>query len=432
MKVTEGIKPEDPYTTINVNELYSYDSKGERINRLFDNQGPAVMSSSENPTPQTSMATEPSTVSPVTPSGIREGSWVIVLIILASLGILIVVLFEFYIMYRLVGSQRTSGVSRRRTIWLGQLLMLGIFLCYLTLFAFVPHQTTVTCTLIRLGVGCSYALCFAVLLVKLMIILSSETIGYLKGIFQVIMLFFAWGVQLAVDIEWLILVNPEINQATGTCKQTIKEHVQSLVYVMFLIVFTTLLSIRTHRIVTNHREGFFIGLTAGFSIPLWAAWVLFGLIKNDRSFDDPIVAFALFANATIILFIMFFPKVRQLTSMGVEGIYAEDDKTDIATVLPPGSTYAGSTIIPKSQGPGSVTYVSTKQPIPDGSVILVNGGAYSEMGTIRRMPDHGVMNHSGAYSEMGTIRKIPDHGTMNHSGAYSEMGTLRNHTSELG
>ena len=62
----------------------------------------------------------------------------------------------------------------------------------------------------RFGLGCSYAMCFSILLVKLMIILSSKSVGYLKGIFQVLMFIFAWGVQIVVDVEWLILRPPEV------------------------------------------------------------------------------------------------------------------------------------------------------------------------------------------------------------------------------
>ena len=53
-------------------------------------------------------------------------------------------------------------------------------------------------------------MCFSILLVKLMIILSSKSVGYLKGIFQILMFIFAWGVQIVVDVEWLILRPAEV------------------------------------------------------------------------------------------------------------------------------------------------------------------------------------------------------------------------------
>ena len=71
-----------------------------------------------------------------------------------------------------------------------------------------------------------------------------------------------------------------------------------------------------------------------------------------------------------------FLQVRQLNSMGMEGIYAEDDVPD----------YAGSAILPPtmirtpSMAPGSIafgppSYASKTGP---GSIVLVNGGVYTE------------------------------------------------------
>ena len=282
------------------------------------------------PKPTTTTLATTTSQSPVSPTKstnnqaiVRTGSWIIALIVLAGLGILVVLVFEFYLMSKLIG---TPVVKEWRTMWLGQLLLFAIFLCYLTLFAFILVPTKATCGIIRFGIGGCYAMCFAILLVKLMIILSSKSIGYLKGIYQVLMFIFAWGVQLVVDTEWLILRPPEaVWMSTGedagewVCNNTFESTITSLTYVMFLIMVTTLIAVKAHGIITNHREGIFIGLAAGFSIPIWLAWTLVGSLNQNRTFQEPCLAFGLLANATLILFVMFLPKVRQLTSMGVEG-----------------------------------------------------------------------------------------------------------------
>ena len=56
--------------------------------------------------------------------------------------------------------------------------------------------------------------------------------------------------------------------------------------------------------------GIFIGLVAGFTIPVWIAWVLLGYL-NDSEWEDPAMAFGLLIVATLILFIMYLPKVSQ-------------------------------------------------------------------------------------------------------------------------
>ena len=152
---------------------------------------------------------------------------------------------------------------------------------------------------------------------------------------------------------------------------------------MFLILICTFIAIKTHGIITNHREGIFIGLVAGFTIPIWIAWVLLGLLNEDKAFRDPAMAFGLFLTATLILFVMFLPKVRQLNSMGVEGIYAEDDAPDgyAPSIIPPPSIIHTQTLgppPPPSVVAGSVIYGPPSYKSKPGSVVYLNGGVYSE------------------------------------------------------
>ena len=100
--------------------------------------------------------------------------------------------------------------------------------------------------------------------------------------------------QVAIDTQWLIMVPPHAVKATSNVGEDVwicnhftfrasggggpgavmrmsefvrnefENHVLSLVYVMFLILLTALLSLKAHGIVTNHRESVFIGISAGF------------------------------------------------------------------------------------------------------------------------------------------------------------------------
>ncbi|XP_055861744.1 metabotropic glutamate receptor 3-like isoform X2 [Biomphalaria glabrata] len=330
--------------------------------------------------------------------------WIIALGVLAGVGILSVIIFEIYILYKLLGTEMRN---KWRTMWLGQLLLFGIFLCYLVLFAYLPIPTKATCGITRFGVGVSYAFCFAVLLVKLMVILTSKSSdilvasdggspNYLKGIYQFLLFVFAVGVQIVIDVQWLITVPPEAikvmanngkemwicNHYTWEAGKTstlmssfvrtnFENHLMSLIYIMVMILITTILSLNAHGIITNHRESIFIGIAAGFSIPIWLAWGLIGGLNKDHAyseeFGDGCIAFGLLITATLILFSMFLPKVRQLVNMGVEGIYLEDDRETI---------YAGSVIMAPSsyrgKGPGSIIYVNNPG-IYNEPIIIGNG-----------------------------------------------------------
>lgn len=330
--------------------------------------------------------------------------WIIALGVLAGVGCVAVLVFEIYILFKLLGTR----IGRQwRTMWLGQLLLFGIFLSYLTMFAFLFIPTNTTCGIIRFGIGVSYAIIYSVLLVKLMVILTSTTTesiipgdiespNYLKGIYQFLMFIFAMGVQVVIDIQWLIQVPPEaIKVVTNGGEQAwicnhytwsvqhgwgdmsnfvrseFENHLLSLAYIMFLIIITTIVAMRAHGIITNHRESVFIGIAAGFSIPIWISWGLVGglnkTLPNGHQFGDACLAFGLFVVATLALFSMFLPKVRQLINMGVEGIYLEDDRD---------TYYAGSVIMaPPSykSRPSSVIYANTGGVYAD-PMIIGNGG----------------------------------------------------------
>ncbi|CAG5126096.1 unnamed protein product [Candidula unifasciata] len=354
--------------------------------------------------------------------------WIIALGVLAGLGILCVIVFEIYILYKLLG---TPTGSRWRTMWLGQLLLFGIFLCYLVLFAYLPIPTKATCGITRFGVGVSYAFCFAVLLVKLMVILTSkpsdvllpgdvETPNYLKGTYQFLMFIFAVGVQVVIDIQWLITVPPEAVKVTSNSgakvwicnhytweagssmsvmsafvRTEFENHLMSLIYIMIMILITTVLALKSHGIITNHRESIFIGIAAGFTIPIWLAWGLVGGLNKDHAyaheFGDACIAFGLLITASLILFAMFLPKVRHLVNMGIEGIYLEDDRETI---------YGGSVILAppsyKSKGSGSV-------------IVLNNQGIYSEPVIINGDPMATHLKHPGSvYSVPANYMKHPE------------------------
>ena len=317
--------------------------------------------------------------------------WIIAIGVLAGLGIVCVLVFEIYILYKLMG---TKIGKQWRTMWLGQLLLFGLFLCYLTLLAYIWTPTKATCCITRLGVGISYSVCFAVLLVKLMVLLTSksssdnlipgdmESPNYLRGIYQFLMFVFVVGVQVVIAVMWLIMVPPDAVQVTSNSGELVwicnhytwtiesgwnnmasfirtdfENHLISLTYIMVLILITAIVAMRSHGIITNHRESVFIGISAGFSIPIWIAWGLVGGLNKDheyaQEFGDASMAFGLFATATLIMFAMFLPKVRQLVNMGVEGIYLEDDRE---------TYYAGSVIMaPPSykSRPSSMVYVNS-------------------------------------------------------------------------
>ena len=105
-------------------------------------------------------------------------------------------------------------------------------------------------------------------------------------------LIFSGLVQVVIDAQWLITVPPEavkvisnsgeevwvcnhytfkasgslgaMTDMSNFVRNEFENHILSLVYIMFLILITTLLALNAHGIITNHRESVFIGIASGF------------------------------------------------------------------------------------------------------------------------------------------------------------------------
>ncbi|KAG8201847.1 hypothetical protein JTE90_027327 [Oedothorax gibbosus] len=250
----------------------------------------------------------------------RKESWVIPLVVLCTVNVTAILIFEVYVLYKSCGG--------RRHLFLGQVLLLGLLLSSLLGFAFVPTPTWFTCGLIRAGVGIAYALVFATLLVKCVFLLSLHVGVYLSSAYQGLLLFFAVTVQLVIAVQWLIyrpdnLVIIDEASCTAHCATGTSDTIASLSYNMLLMAGITILAIRARTVRENHRESLCIGLAMGLTIPLWIAWIVTSSVSSPEH-HDPCLAFGVVVTASIVFLVMFLPKGRQLASMGRGGAYTDD------------------------------------------------------------------------------------------------------------
>ncbi|XP_054710633.1 metabotropic glutamate receptor 2-like [Uloborus diversus] len=254
---------------------------------------------------------------PVTP---RKESWVIPLVVLCTINMTAIVLFEAYVLYKSCGS--------RRHLFLGQILLLGLFLCSLLGFAFVPSPNWFTCAITRAGVGLAYVMVFATLLVKCVFLLSLHIGVYLSAAYQGLLLFFAIAVQLVIAVQWLVYrpstaVLMDLASCSAICATPVSDTIASLSYNMLLLMGIVLLAIRARTVPENHGEAMYIGVAVGVTVPLWIAWTVTASVTNIRH-HDPCLAFGVVVTASVIFLVMFLPKARQLASMGRGGIYTDD------------------------------------------------------------------------------------------------------------
>lgn len=271
---------------------------------------------------------------------LRKEIWTLPVLISASISMFLMLVFEIFVLCK---ASRTT--PSRRHLFLGQMLLLGLFSCSALAALLTATPTPFTCATIRFGVGVSYALVFAALLVKCVFLISLNSGVYLPAPYQGLLLLFAVLIQIAINIQWLINTPPKIQNhhpllvtaATPLCNTPYIDILISLIYVVFLIVFVTILAIKSRGIRDNYRESTYIGLAIGFIIPMWLMWTLSGLVVIER-YRDGCLAVGLIVTSLIIFLVMFLPKGRQLAAMGKEGVYVEDREDRFSSLSRAGST----------------------------------------------------------------------------------------------
>ncbi|XP_008215692.1 uncharacterized protein LOC100679778 isoform X1 [Nasonia vitripennis] len=274
--------------------------------------GPAIVTSADDP------RIGPAPHQPL----LRQQSWALPLAALSAVAMLIMAGFEVFVLLK----ARAAAPSRRH-LFLGQALLLGLFLLAGLSAAASLTANPISCTAFRL-VGLPAALVFAALLVKCVFLLSLNSGVYLPAPYQALVLVFAVLVQVAIVGQWLYGEPPAVHQplklrldrspAISSCKTPIGQTVASLGYPGALLVAVTFLAIRARGVRDNYRESAFIGLAVGLALPIWLTSAI-GSIVAPESEREAWLAFGLLATAILVFLAMFVPKGRQLAALGREG-----------------------------------------------------------------------------------------------------------------
>lgn len=291
-------------------------------------------------------------------SGFRREAWVVPVIVLSCVSMLMMAAFEIFVLCK---TRKTS--PNRRHLFLGQMLLLGLFTCAGLSALLTARPSTLSCATIRFGTGVSFAIVFASLLVKCIFLISLNGGVYLPAQYQGLLLLFAVLIQVTIGVQWLISAPPgitfqrEISQTNRQiftaenfnamkeslqlCRTTFSEMRISLLYIDFLIVIVAVLAIKSRGIRDNYREATYIGLAIALVIPIWLGWTLVGLAVHERH-KDACLAFGLLATPSIVFLVMFMPKGRQLAAMGREDLYMEDREERFSASSRAGSGYSPS------------------------------------------------------------------------------------------
>lgn len=289
--------------------------------------------------------------------GLRKESWVIPVLVLSLIAMLLMASFEIFVLCK---TRNTS--PNRRHLFLGQMLLLGLFACAGLSALLTVRPTFLSCATIRFGAGVGFAIIFASLLVKCIFLISLNSGVYLPAPYQALLLFFAVLIQVTIDVQWLMTSPPAIHfLATSespyisrliftsdavrfsiqVCKTSFSDLRMSMIYIDLLIIIVAILAIKSRGIRDNYREATFIGLAVALVIPIWLGWSLIGMAVHEKH-KDACLAFALLGTSIIVFLVMFMPKGRQLAAMGREDMFVEDRDERFSASSRAGSGYSPS------------------------------------------------------------------------------------------
>lgn len=290
---------------------------------------------------------------PTPKSLLKQRPWALPLAALSAAAMLLMAGFEVFVLFK-----ARATAPNRRHLFLGQALLLGLFLLAGLSAAASLSQNPLSCAAFRL-VGLPAALVFAALLVKCVFLLSLNSGVYLPAPYQALVLVFAVLVQVAIVGQWFYGEPPAViqvqqqqqqQQATGqsspasttSCRTPLGQIVASLGYPGALLVAVACLAVRARGVRDNNREAAFIGLAVGLSLPIWISSGIGTLAAGNEGDREAWLAYGLLATSLFVFLTMFLPKGRQLAALGREGPAAVIRDRDDALSSLPGSGYSPS------------------------------------------------------------------------------------------
>ncbi|XP_035696128.1 metabotropic glutamate receptor 3-like [Branchiostoma floridae] len=289
-----------------------------------------------------------------------ESLWGLLVVVAAGLGVTIMTIFTCYVTVTLQSIQ-----TKRSSTALGYLLLVGILLMFVTVVFFVIEPTDAVCGLRRVGLALAYAVCFAAMLAKIartgMARPPSSPVMFVIAILLI-------AVQVAVSIEWLILVPPKAVYTAVTNDNTVKyifqcavrkeSLIQSLTYVMFLGLLTLIFAIakstrreRTSEIVCISNSAWL----TGFILVAWTIMHTLGATSlKKEDWRDPAVCTGLVITGWILLLFMFIPKLWTLARLKrrhhLRKVNAENQRRARAVSHPPRQNIVNGNATSRSRG----------------------------------------------------------------------------------
>ncbi|XP_062401627.1 glutamate receptor, metabotropic 2b [Sardina pilchardus] len=212
---------------------------------------------------------------------------------------------------------------------LSYILLLGVWLCYAVTFIYIAKPSAAVCTLRRLGLGTSFAVCYSALLTKTNRIArifggvreaGAQRPRFISPASQVAICAALISCQLAVATGWLLVEAPGVRKevaperrdvVTLKCNSKDSSMLASLAYNCVLIGLCTVYAFKTRKCPENFNEAKFIGFTMYTTCIIWLAFQpIFYVTASDYRVQTTTMCISVSLSGSVVLGCLFAPKVH--------------------------------------------------------------------------------------------------------------------------
>uniref|UniRef100_K7FZD7 Metabotropic glutamate receptor 2 n=1 Tax=Pelodiscus sinensis TaxID=13735 RepID=K7FZD7_PELSI len=236
------------------------------------------------------------------------------------------------------------------------ILLTGVLLCYSMTFIFIAKPSTEVCTLRRLGLGTSFAVCYSALLTKtnrIARIFSGVKEGVQRPRFisptsQVVICMALISCQLVIVVIWLLVETPGTGKETEPDKRYIvtlkcnnrdSSMLISLTYNVLLIILCTVYAFKTRKCPENFNEAKFIGFTMYTTCIIWLAFLpIFYVTSSDYRVQTTTMCISVSLSGTVVLGCLFTPKLHVILFQPQKNVTSHRVATNRFSVTATGSS----------------------------------------------------------------------------------------------
>ncbi|KAK6319279.1 hypothetical protein J4Q44_G00104900 [Coregonus suidteri] len=211
---------------------------------------------------------------------------------------------------------------------LSYILLLGVLMCYSMTFIYIAKPSMGVCTLRRLGLGTSFAVCYSALLTKtnrIARIFSGVKDGaqrprFISPASQVAICGGLISCQLVVVVVWLLVETPGVRKevsperrdiVTLKCNSKDSSMLMSLTYNCILIILCTVYAFKTRKCPENFNEAKFIGFTMYTTCIIWLAFQpIFYVTASDYRVQTTTMCISVSLSGSVVLGCLFAPKTH--------------------------------------------------------------------------------------------------------------------------